>query len=365
MTKIKEVIALLEQIAPPAYQESYDNVGLQTGNPQDAITGVLLTLDCTEAVLEEAIANNCNLIIAHHPVIFKPLKKLTGQNAVEKIIIKAIQHNLAIYACHTNLDSVSTGVNNKICQKLGLVNTRILAPKSGLFKKLITFVPLNDTKKVLHALHQAGAGTLGNYQNVSFQAKGIGSFQPVAGANPAIGEINQQEFVDENRIEVLLPGYLESKVVAALLAAHPYEEVAYDVISLANLNQQVGAGMLGELPAGLSGPEFIGYLKEKMALSVVKHTEFLKNKIKRVAVCGGTGSFLIKDAIRQQADVFVTADLKYHEYFDAENKIVLADIGHYESEVYTKELFYDIIKNNFSNFAVLLSKVNTNPVRYS
>ncbi len=365
MAKIKDIISVLEQIAPPAYQESYDNVGLQTGNLQDTVTGVLLTLDCTEAVLDEALQNNCNLIIAHHPVIFKPLKKLTGQYAVERIIIKALQNNLAIYACHTNLDSVFNGVNSKICQKLGLVNTRILAPKTGLLRKLVTFIPVNDTAKVLRALHQAGAGHIGDYQNCSFQVTGTGSFQPINNANPTIGEVNKQEFVEENRIEVIFPAYLENKIVQALFEAHPYEEVAYDLLPLTNYNQQVGAGMIGELLNTMSELDFINYLKEKMELQVVKHTAFLNKNLKKVAVCGGTGSFLIKDALRQQADIFITADLKYHEYFEAENKIMLTDIGHYESEVYTKELFYEIIKNKFTNFAVLLSKVNTNPVRYS
>ncbi|PSR57192.1 Nif3-like dinuclear metal center hexameric protein [Adhaeribacter arboris] len=365
MTKIKEIIALLEKVAPLSYQESYDNAGLQTGNSEETVTGIVVTLDCTEAVLEEALTNNCNLIIAHHPVIFKPLKKLTGQNSVERIIIKALQTNLAIYACHTNLDSILTGVNNKICEKLGLQNRKILTPKSGLLRKLVTFVPIENTEAVLQALHLAGAGNIGDYKNCSFQVSGTGSFQPTGNANPAIGEINKQEFVKENRIEVIFPAPVEGTLLKALRDSHPYEEVAYDVIPLTNVNQEVGAGMIGELPAALSEKDFIQYLKQSMNLTVVKHTGFRSKNIKKVAVCGGAGSFLIKEAIRQQADVFVTADLKYHEYFDAENKIILVDIGHYESEVFTKELFYDIITKSFTNFAVLLSKVNTNPVRYS
>ncbi|MDQ3290640.1 MAG: Nif3-like dinuclear metal center hexameric protein [Bacteroidota bacterium] len=365
MTKIKEITALLETIAPLSYQESYDNAGLQTGSPEDTVTGIVVTLDCTEAVLEEAIENNCNLIIAHHPVIFKPLKKLTGQNSVERIIIKALQNNLAIYACHTNLDSVLTGVNHKIGEKLGLQNMQILAPKSGLLRKLITFVPIQNTVAVLQALHLAGAGNIGDYKNCSFQVAGTGTFQPTGNANPTIGEINKQEFVPENRVEVIFPGHLEVSLLKALRQAHPYEEVAYDIIPLTNLNQEVGAGMMGELPEALPEQDFIQHLKQSMNLTLVKHTGFRQKKIKKVAVCGGTGSFLIKDAIRHQADVFITADLKYHEYFEAENRIILADIGHYESEVFTKELFYDIIKKSFTNFAVLLSKVNTNPVRYS
>ncbi|QMU28284.1 Nif3-like dinuclear metal center hexameric protein [Adhaeribacter radiodurans] len=365
MTKIREITNLLEKSAPLSYQESYDNAGLQTGNPADTVTGVLLTLDCTEEVIEEALANNCNLIVAHHPVIFKPLKKLTGQNSVERVIIKALQNNLAIYACHTNLDSILTGVNDKICEKLGLQNRKILAPKSGLLRKLITFVPVENTETVLQALHMAGAGNIGDYKSCSFQVTGTGSFQPTGNANPAIGEINKQEYVNEDRIEVIFPTPIESTLLNALRESHPYEEVAYDIIPLTNLNQEVGAGMIGELPESLPEKAFIEHLKQSMNLNLVKHTRFRQQNIKRVAVCGGTGSFLIKDAIRQQADVFITADLKYHEYFDAENKIILADIGHYESEVFTKELFYDIIKKSFTNFAVLLSKVNTNPVSYS
>lgn len=365
MTKIKDILAVLEQRAPLAYQESYDNAGLQTGNAEDQATGVLLTLDCTEAVLDEALQHNCNLIIAHHPVIFKPLKKLTGQHAVERIIIKALQNNVAIYACHTNLDSVADGVNKKICQKLGLQNLKILASKSGMLQKLVTFVPVAHTESVLHALHQAGAGAIGDYINCSFQVRGTGSFQPINNAHPAIGEINQQEFVEENRLEVIFPAHLQPNILRAMRQAHPYEEVAYDLIPLANQNQQVGAGMVGELKEPMSETEFLRHLKTSMQVNTVKHTPFLDRPITKVAVCGGTGSFLIKDALRHQADVFITADLKYHEYFEADNKIILADIGHYESEVFTKELFYDIITKSFTNFAVLLSKVNTNPVRYS
>lgn len=365
MTKIKDITALLENLAPLAYQESYDNTGLQTGNSHDEVKGVLLTLDCTEGVLDEALAHGCNLIIAHHPVIFQPLKKLTGQNAVEKIIIKAIQNNLAIYACHTNLDSVLDGVNRKICAKIGLQNFQILAPKAGLLLKLVTFVPLDDTEAVLQALHQAGAGTIGNYLNVSFCSPGTGSFLPTAQANPAIGKRGEQEYVPENRVEVIFPANLQHSVVAALLAAHPYEEVAYDLFRLENAHPQVGAGMIGELPAATEETYFLEHLKRTMQLAVVKHTHWLNKPIKRVAVCGGAGSFLIKEAIRQQADVFITADLKYHEFFAAENRLIIADIGHYESEVFTKEIFYDLIIKNFSNFAVLLSKVNTNPVRFS
>jgi dinuclear metal center YbgI/SA1388 family protein len=365
MTKIKEVIFLLQQLAPLSYQESYDNSGLQTGNAEEEVTGVLITLDCTLEVLEEAIASGCNLIIAHHPVIFRPLKQLTGRNEVERIIIRAIRHELAIYACHTNLDNVLPGVNAKICEKLNLTNIKIVSPKAGILFKLVTFAPVADTAKVLEALHAAGAGQLGDYRNCSFRNTGTGSFMPTEAANPYIGKPSQQEEVAEDRLEVIFPEYLQEKVIAALLAAHPYEEVAFDLYRLENHHQEVGAGMVGYLPEPLAAPAFLSYLKERMQLATIRHTDLPDKPIRKVAVCGGAGSFLITAALRHQADVFITADLKYHDFFLPEGHMLLADIGHYESEVFTKEIFYDKILNKFTNFAVLKSKVNTNPVRYT
>lgn len=365
MTKIKDIASLLQQLAPLSYQENYDNSGLQTGDPEDEVKGVLVTLDCTLGVLDEALAAGCNLIVAHHPVIFQPLKQLTGRNEVERIIIKAIRHNLAIYACHTNLDNVLPGVNAKIAEKLGLQKIRILSPKSGNLSKLVTFVPLPDTEKVLAALHQAGAGQIGEYQNCSFRVGGTGSFQPSARANPHIGVPGQPEEVAENRLEVILPAHLKDKILTALFAAHPYEEVAYDIYRLENANQETGAGVIGYLPAPITAAEFMTYLKERMQLNIVRHTPLPHKIIHQVALCGGAGSFLIKDALHQQADAYLTADLKYHDFFIPSTQILLADIGHYESEVFTKEIFYDIVRKNFSNFAVLKSKEYTNPVRYT
>ena len=365
MTKIKDVITVLEKLAPLAWQESYDNAGLQTGNPNDEVKGVLITLDCTPEVVDEAIQKNCNLIVAHHPVIFKPLKRLTGSNHVEQTIIKAIQHNIAIYASHTNLDSVIGGVNTKIAQKLGLQNVSILSNKTDSLLKLVTFVPQENTEAVLAAMHEAGAGQIGEYKNCSFQTTGEGRFLPTGEANPTIGEIGKPEKVKEDRIEVILPAYLQNRVLEALFKAHPYEEVAYDVYALKNANQEVGAGMIGEIPIAQAYPDFLEELKQNMGLSTVKHTVHGPGMIKRVAICGGSGSFLLNDARRQLADVFITGDMKYHEYFMAEGHMHICDIGHYESEVFTKEIFYDLISENFSNFAILLSEINTNPVRYS
>ncbi|CAN5841845.1 Nif3-like dinuclear metal center hexameric protein [soil metagenome] len=365
MTKVSEVVRVLEQLAPPAYQESYDNVGLQTGNPEDQVSGVLVTLDCTPEVVQEAIDRECNLIVAHHPVIFKALRQLTGRNTVEKTIIEAIRKGIGIYACHTNLDHVQHGVNAKISQKLGLTRTKVLAPKAQTLTKLVTFCPPENTAQVLLALHQAGAGHIGEYADCSFRMRGTGRFTPSESANPHLGKQGKPEEVQEDRIEVLLPDYLQHQVLRALQEAHPYEEVAYYLTSLQNLNQEVGAGMVGELAAPMEEQEFLEYLKQAMHLTQVRHTPFIGKAVERVAVCGGAGSFLTAQAIRAGADVLVTADLKYHEFFAAEGKIVLADIGHYESEVFTKEIFFEEISKNFPNFAVYLSQVNTNPVRYS
>lgn len=365
MPKIKDIVRVLEAYAPPAYQESYDNAVLQTGDPEAKANGVLLALDCTEAVLDEAIEKGCNMVVAHHPVIFKGLKSLTGKSYVERTIIKAIQHNIAIYASHTNLDSVHNGVNAKIAAKLELQHVKMLSSKPHTLMQLVTYVPVENTEQVLEAIHKAGAGQIGEYINCSFQVTGTGRFTPSENADPTIGEPCKPEQVQENRIEVVFPAYLKHQVMQALLTAHPYEEVAHYLTQLENQNQEVGIGMVGELPEPLPEDQFLTYLRKKMNLQGLRYTSIGGKQVKKVAVCGGAGSFLIKDAIRSGADAFVTGDVKYHEFFDAEGRLLIADIGHYESEVYTKEIFYDTISKNFPNFAVYLSEINTNPIRYT
>lgn len=362
--KVKDITEYLETIAPKAYQESYDNAGLLTGEPSQEVTGALVTLDCTEEVVDEAIAKKVNFIIAHHPIIFKGLKKITGSNYVERTILKAIRNNIAIYAIHTNLDNVHTGVNKKIAQKIGLKNLKILAPKHDTLTKLVTFVPKDHTDKVLQALYKAGAGQIGDYKNCSFQTEGTGTFMPTANANPYTGKIDEQEKVTEDRVEVIFATHLENRIIGALKAAHPYEEVAYYLTRLANANMEVGSGMVGELEQSLEPIEFLKRLKSSMNLTAIRHTRLLDRKVKKVAVCGGAGSFLLPQAIRSGADFFVTADFKYHEFFDAEGKTTIADIGHYESEIFTKELLKDILTEKFPTFAVNFSTTDTNPVRY-
>jgi dinuclear metal center YbgI/SA1388 family protein len=363
-TQIKDVTRYLEEIAPRQYQENYDNSGLITGDPVSAVKGILVSLDCTEEVVDEAIASGANMIVAHHPIVFKGLKKITGSNYVERTILKAIRNDIAIYAIHTNLDNVHTGVNRRICEKIGLEKLQVLQPRKNVLTKLVTFIPKEKAGDVLDALHRAGAGQIGNYDNCSFKVEGTGTFRPNQNANPHIGGREKQEFVTEDRVEVIFPSYLESAILQALRSSHPYEEVAYYLTSLLNENQEVGSGMTGMLSKEEEPMEFLMRLKKSMDLRMIRHTKLINKPVKKVAVCGGAGSFLLGDAIRAGAQVFITADFKYHEFFDAEDKIIIADIGHYESEVFTKGLLQEVLRKKFSTFAINFSSTVTNPISY-
>jgi dinuclear metal center YbgI/SA1388 family protein len=365
LSTIRAVTAYLEQIAPPVYQESYDNSGLIVGDPQAIVTGIVISLDATEAVVDDAIARGANLIVAHHPIVFKGLKKFNGRNYVERTVMKAIKHDIAIYAIHTNLDNMLyNGVNTRFAEMLGLQNCHILVPKRQTLNHLVTYVPLAQKQQVLDALFAAGAGQIGDYKNCSFTLEGTGTFQPTGNANPTIGTLNELESVHEARIEVLIPSHLSNSVLRALRQAHPYEEVAYYMTTIENTNQEVGSGMIGTLETAMDEMDFLKQLKSTMQCSVVRHTKLFGKPIQRIAVCGGSGSFLLQDAIAQGADVFVTADYKYHEFFDAENKIIIADIGHFESEQYTISLIFDVLSKKYRNFALYCTTVNTNPVHY-
>jgi len=364
MVTFHTISSFLEGIAPFSLQESYDNAGLIVGDPKQEVKGILVSLDCTEAVIEEAIQKKCNLVLCHHPIVFQGLKKINGNTYVERTVIKAIQHQIGILAVHTNLDNVLNGVNQSIANKLGLLNTKILKPISGKLVHLCVFVPAEHAENLKNGLFEAGAGSIGNYDNCAFETKGRGSYRPLEKSNPFHGEIGKTEYVDEIRLEVIYPQHLSKAVFKALRKYHPYEEIAYQCFELLNENQEIGAGMIGDLPAIMSQNEFLAFLKERMNLEMIRFTNLEGKNIQKVAVCGGAGSFLLKDAIAQGADSFVSADFKYHEFFDAENRLLIADIGHFESEKYTKDLISDLIVKNFPNFAVLLSQTNTNPVNY-
>jgi dinuclear metal center YbgI/SA1388 family protein len=361
---ISQITSFLDTIAPPTLQEDYDNAGLLTGNVSMLCTGVLICLDCTEAEVQEAIDKKCNLIIAHHPIVFKGLKKINGKNYVERTIIKAIKNDIAIFAIHTNLDNVINGVNGKIAQKLGLEDVQILSLKKELLQKLIVFSPKENAEQLKNALFEAGAGGIGNYSQCSFTSEGTGTFMPLEKSNPKKGEIGLRDTSDEVKIEVIFPVWLQVKVLQTMKQNHPYEEVAYDIFNLQNSFYEVGSGVVGNLPKAMSESEFLSYLVNIFHLKVVKHTAFIGKSLKKVAICGGAGSFLINTAKYSKADVYVTSDVKYHEFFDADNQLLLADIGHYESEQFTIELLFEFLSNKFPNFAVLKTGLNSNPVQY-
>lgn len=362
--QIKDIVDFLEQWAPPSLQESYDNSGLLMGEKQDSVTSALITLDLTEQVLDEAIQNGDNLIIAHHPFIFKGVKRIGNQHWIDRCIRKAIQHNIAIYAIHTNLDNVNTGVNHKIAEKIGLQNGRILQPKADTLSKLTVFVPTAHKDTLLAALYDAGAGNIGNYDHCSFQVEGHGSFRGNENSNPTIGTPGLDEQMKETRIEVLASNHSLAQALRAMKEAHPYEEVAYYLQALENENQGIGAGMIGEVNT-METHAFLKHLKTAMNLQVIRHTDTtVKKQITTVALCGGSGSFLLSKAIRAKADILITADFKYHDFFEANGNIIVADIGHYESEVFTKELMHDVLTKNFTKFAFRLSEVDTNPIKY-
>lgn len=362
--KIRDITNAIAAFAPLQYQESYDNAGLLFGNADWEVTGVLLTLDTTEAVIDEAIEKKCNLVVAHHPIVFGGLKKINGNNYVERVAIKAIKNDIAIYAAHTNLDNVRNGVCNMMAKRLDLQQCSVLSPKRELLRKLYTFVPQADAEKVRAALFAAGAGHIGAYNECSYNVEGTGTFKAGAGTNPHVGEIGQRHMEPETKVEVIFPVYLENAVVKALLGSHPYEEVAYDIVKLENAYAEVGSGLIGELKAPMEEEAFLRWVKQQFDTGCVRYTPLRGRPVKKVALCGGAGSFLLKRAISAEADAYISADFKYHEFFDAENQIVIADVGHFESEQFTVELFYHILTEKFPNFAPLKSTIRTNPVNY-
>ncbi len=361
---IQDVINYLEELAPLHNAEDFDNVGLLVGNKKEKVTGVLVTLDTLEIVVEEAIEKNCNLIVSFHPIIFNGLKKITGNSYVERVVIKAIKHNIAIFAIHTALDNCLQGVNDIICNTLGLKNKKILLPKQFTIKKLTTYVPNDDALKLRNELFKAGAGTIGNYENCSFNLKGTGTYQGNDQSNPIKGRKGVLHQEEETQISVTFHKQLEHKILKSLFEHHPYEEVAFEVTTLDNYNQNIGMGMVGELDKEMKSEDFLLFVKDTMNVPVIKHSKIIKDTVKRVAVLGGSGSFAISAAMAANADVFITSELKYHDFYAAEDQILLADIGHYESEQFTKNFLTDYLSNKFTNFAVVLSTTITNPVKY-
>ena len=362
--KIKEIVPLLEQLAPLAYAEDFDNVGLLVGNTDAIVTGILVCHDALESVIDEAIFQNCNLIVCFHPILFSGLKKITGKNYVERAIVKAIKNDIAIYAVHTALDNHPMGVNTIFATTLGLINHKVLIPKPDSIQKLVTYAPVENAALIREALFAAGAGNIGNYENCSFYSTGIGTYKGTQNSNPVIGERHIFMEAPEVKIEVIFEKQLQDKLIKTLFEKHIYEEVAYEIYNLQNTHQNIGLGRIGELAEPMDEIEFLQWVKQKMGCGGIRHSALLGKKIQKVAVLGGSGSFAIQNALQAGADIYLTADLKYHNYFEAEGKILLADIGHFESERFTKNYIVDFLKEKITNFAVVLSEENTNPVKY-
>ena len=361
---IKEILLFLESKAPYSLQENYDNSGLITGSPEMKSNGAVISLDCTEAVVDEAIELGFNTIIAHHPIVFSGLKRFTGRNYVERTIIKAIKHDIAIISIHTNLDNMLHGVNAQIAEKLGLINCSILDPIKEKLFKIVTFVPHTHAQDVLNAMFASGAGNIGNYSECGFVSEGTGSFKPNEKSNPHTGQKGLRHVETETKLEVICPKWLVENVKKALFEAHPYEEVPYEIIVLDNKWEEIGAGMIGELSTAMETSEFLSFLKDKMNAGCVKYTAPISKSISKVALCGGSGSFLLDKAIQKGADIFISSDFKYHQFFDADGRIIIADIGHFETEQFTIDLLSAWFAEKFPIFATHKTGVVTNPINY-
>lgn len=361
---VKDITNILEELSPLANAEDFDNVGLLVGQENTEVSGILVTLDTLECVIDEAIAKNCNLVVSFHPIIFSGLKSLTGKTYVERIVIKALKNNICIYSMHTALDNVPHGVNGKICEILGLINTKILIPKNQTIKKLTTYVPTKNVENLKNVLFEAGGGNIGNYSHCSFSVSGIGSFMPEENSNPTLGAIGEIHKEEEIQLHITYTKANEGKVLKALFTNHPYEEVAYEIHTLENGNQNLGMGMVGELEKAMDEKTFLAFIKKNMHTKGIRHSKLLGKNIKKVAVLGGSGAFAIEAAKKSKADIFITADVKYHQFFSAEEKLVIADIGHYETEQFTKNLLVDYLTKKIPNFAISLSESITNPIKY-
>lgn len=362
--KLQDILGVLEHMAPTAYAEDFDNVGLLCGDTQQTITGILVCHDALENIIDEAITQRCNLVVCFHPIVFSGLKKITGKNYVERAFLKAIKNDIAIYAVHTALDNHKDGVNKILCDALGLENAKTLIPKRDFIKKLVTYAPVENAAAVREALFAAGAGNIGNYDHCSFNSEGTGTYRGNESSQPVIGTKGQDTQTPETKIEVTFEKHLESRVLKALFSSHVYEEVAYEIYALTNAHQNIGLGMVAELPVARSERDFLQHVKDRMHTGVIKHSAYLDKNVKKVAVLGGSGAFAISAAISSGADAFVTSDLKYHEFYQAEGRLLLCDIGHFESERYTKNYIADYLKEKIPNFAIILSEENTNPVKY-
>lgn len=361
---VKNVSDLIEQWAPLAYAEDFDNVGLLVGDPSQKVNGVLVTLDTTEEVIDEAVSKKCNLIVSFHPIVFSGLKKITGKSYVERTVIKAIQNDIAIYCIHTALDNQADGVSKALSDAIGLTDTQVLIPQKNTIKKLRFYVPNDHVQKVQNALFDVGAGRIGQYDQCSFVSEGIGGFRALEEALPFVGTHHQRHHEPETQVQLVFEKHIEQHMVQVLKKVHPYQEVAYEILSLDNTSSHIGMGLIGTLKKPLKEISFLTRLKNRLGTPLLRHSKTLNNPIHSVAVLGGSGSFAIPNAIALKADAYVTSDLKYHDFFTSASSILLVDVGHYESEQFTKNILVKYLIKKMPNFAIVLSETKTNPVQY-
>ena len=362
--RVKDILKEIERFAPLSLQEDFDNSGLQIGDVNQIATGALLCLDVTEEIVDEAMDAGCNIIISHHPLIFKPLKSLTGKNYLERCMIKACKNDIVIYSAHTNLDNTKGGVNYQLAELLGLIDIRILSPQKNKLLKLVTFVPDHAAENVRKALFKAGAGYIGNYSSSSFNIEGQGTFLALENSRPYCGKIGQLHTEEEIRIETIFPTHLKTQIISSLISVHPYEEPAYDLYPLDNEWEQSGSGIIGNLPEWEDELIFLQRIKDVLQVDCLKHSSFTGRKLSTVAICGGSGAFLIPQAIASGADIFITGEAKYNDFYNVDNKILLAVTGHYESEICAKNIIFHVILKKFPTFAVQNSIINSNPIKY-
>ncbi len=362
--KLSDLCSWLDSAVPLSFQEGYDNSGLQVGQPGKEVTSGLLTLDVTDDVIDEAIHYGCDIVISHHPLIFSGIKKVNDQHPAGRILVKAIKSDIAVYSSHTNLDMLNDGVSRKMALKLGLRNVKVLQPLNNRLLKLVTFVPEDHLGKVREAVFNAGAGFIGNYDRCGFTVSGTGSFRAGEGTNPFAGEKGKMHLEKEARFETVFFSHLREKIIDALLGSHPYEEVAYDLYQLQNDNIDFGLGCTGELEEPLSEKGFLDLVSSVFNAFGTRYSALTGRMIRKVALCGGAGASLLNKALSAKADAFVTGDIKYHTWFEADKRILLADCGHFETEKFSTEILYDLIIKKFPKFALRFSETNTNPINY-
>lgn len=359
-----EIVDIIESFAPSGIQEEWDNSGMITGDPETEVNAALICLDITEKVMDEAMELGCNMIISHHPLVFSGLKKFSGTDPVSRMVRRAIRDKLVIFSAHTNLDQVPGGISGAMADRIGLKEKKILVPRQGDLVKLTTFIPEGHFSIVSESVFQAGAGHIGNYDSCGFSVSGSGSFRAGQGADPYAGKVGELHHEAEKRFETIFPKHLGKRVISALIKAHPYEEVAYDLYPVKNVNTALGLGIVGVLDRGIAGRDFLQLIKERFATGCIRHSELPEKPVKKVAVMGGSGIDYLPHALNSGADAFITADIKYHHFFNADGNILLMDIGHYESEQLAREVLNDLILKKITNFAVHLSKTSTNPIKY-